>query len=99
MEINLYSVFDVKAGVFQQPIFVINDAVAIRSFDAVVKDKSHEIGKYPSDYSLYHIGVFDTDSGHIYPGRKDSNTNPTKVIDGLSLAGGNLSDLIHRVQS
>lgn len=62
---KLYSVFDVKATTFAAPFILQNDAIAIRSFAAAVKDPESMLSKYPEDYILYCIGTFDPDSSVI----------------------------------
>lgn len=61
MIISLYSVHDALNG-FGAPSLQNNDAAAMRSFAEVFKDVYS-----PTDYSLWKIGSFDTESGEIFP--------------------------------
>lgn len=62
---NIYSVFDKKAEVFCQPFCSQNDSTAIRDFQYAANDNTTDIGRYPLDFSLYFLGVFDDQSGNI----------------------------------
>jgi len=61
----VYSVFDKKVGAYAQPFFVSHEQVALRAFAAAVQDKELTIGKFPEDYALYCLGVFDDASGSL----------------------------------
>lgn len=60
MKFNLYTVLDQiaeEAG----PVFVAkNSGVALRNFSAMIKDMA-----MPSDYSLFHVGEYDSDSMEV----------------------------------
>lgn len=56
---DIFVVHDTKAGVFGQPFYAENISVAMRSFRYAANDKNTEIGKYPSDFNLYHLGNYD----------------------------------------
>ena len=62
---NVYAVKDVKAQLFNNPFIQKSDGVAIRTFAAACEDSQTELNKYPSDFSLYHIGTYDPESGKI----------------------------------
>lgn len=69
MLLRLYSVRDVLSG-FMTPVLEQNDAIAMRNFqmacDSFRPDTTLMTWR-PSDYSLYCIASFDTDSGVISP--------------------------------
>ena len=65
MKINIYSVHDAKAKAYGQPFLLQTDGLATRSFiQATLSDKT-EFGKYPLDYSLFRIGVYDDETSII----------------------------------
>lgn len=64
MKYNVYSVRDVKTG-WLPPTYDISDISAQRNFAFAVNNESSIMSFAPSDFSLYCIGVFDTDSGEI----------------------------------
>lgn len=65
MKIGVYSVFDSKAEVFSQPMFMGNRGQAIRSFqDEINRDnKESLLHKHPADFSLFEIGFWDNEKG------------------------------------
>lgn len=69
MKCNVYSIRDVLTG-FMTPIVDQNDATALRNFTmacSVVDASKSTMSFRPSDYSLYRIAVFDTESGSVEP--------------------------------
>lgn len=65
---KMYSVFDAKLAVFSHPWYALTDAAAIRSFTDAVNDPNSprpEWGKHPEDFSLFYIGDFYDDTGHV----------------------------------
>ncbi|QXP08259.1 MAG: nonstructural protein [Arizlama microvirus] len=77
---NAYSILDVKSKIYNNPHFLINDAVAIRQFGIIVNDKESIISKYPEDFRLYRVGTFDMNTGKI-----TSEINPVEIAHGLNL--------------
>jgi len=77
---SAYTILDTKSKVYNQPHFLINDAVAIRQFGLVVNDKESIISKYPEDFRLYRVGSFDLSTGKITP-----EPNPVEIAHGLNL--------------
>lgn len=67
MKINVYSVFDTAAKVFQRPFFAGADGEATRAFADVVNDDKHPVGMHPEDYSLFRVGLFDDGKGTLHP--------------------------------
>lgn len=64
MVYNVYSVLDVNVG-YGVPIVQDNDAVAMRAFENGCVDQSSIWYTHSSDFSLWCIGSFDTDSGKL----------------------------------
>ncbi|WGL31259.1 nonstructural protein [Dipodfec virus UOA04_Rod_845] len=85
----MYCIRDSLVG-FMTPVLEQNDAVAMRSFamacDSFRSDKSLMSWK-PSDYSLYHIADFDSETGLVSP-----ITPPLLVCNGDSVAVGGSHD-------
>lgn len=73
MKLKLYTIRDNTAnscmGVWEAP----NDLVAIRNFaeTASQKDKdgkpANNVAKYPKEFDLYSLGVFDNETGELTP--------------------------------
>lgn len=64
MKFCVVSIRDDKVG-FLQPTFDINTASAVRSFSDAVKSTDYGFRLHPGDFSLYHVGYFDSESGAL----------------------------------
>lgn len=62
---KLFSVHDSVAKTFIQPFAVPSVAIALRHFTNCANDKQTDIGRNPSDFVLYELGEFDSDTGII----------------------------------
>lgn len=62
-----FAVFDQKAEAFTQPFFLPTKQIAVRTFADCCNDKNHAFGRHPADYTLFHVGHFDTQSGQLVP--------------------------------
>ena len=78
MIINLYSIYDLKAGVYGTIFTQLNDSVAQRTFIHLIRDEDTTIHSSPEDYVLYCVGAFDDARGYI----DNSSEYPRLVIDG-----------------
>jgi hypothetical protein len=67
MKQNIFTIYDVKAEAYLQPIFVENEATAKRALMDVLGNPEHQFAKYPMDYSLFHIGKYSQENGSIEP--------------------------------
>lgn len=59
MILQMYNVKDKVSEEFAPPFVAKNDAVALRQFNNLINNLN------PQDYSLYHIGQYDSDTGLI----------------------------------
>lgn len=69
MIFHFYSIRDELSG-FMTPALETSDSVAIRNFQFAVDEKHHSatiMSFKPSDFSLYKVGVFDTELGQVSP--------------------------------
>lgn len=62
----LVSVYDKVACLYFPIITEVNLEVAVRNFREGAK-KNPQIGAYPSDYELHHVGYFDDETGQVLP--------------------------------
>lgn len=60
-----FAVFDSAAKVFNPPFLMHNRAEAIRGFGAVVNEPGTQFNQFARDFTLYEIGSFDSDTGHL----------------------------------
>jgi hypothetical protein len=76
MKLKMYAVRDHKTAQFANPMFVVTDGHAIRSFaDAVNQDdKENLLHRHPADFALFTLGDYDTETGIITP------TQPTQLV-------------------
>lgn len=65
MKMKMYSLLDEKAKVFSRPFYANTDGEALRSFSSVIEDKNSMPGKFPIDFTLWKVGEFDDNTGHI----------------------------------
>lgn len=79
-DVYAYCILDKKAKIYHQPHFLINDAVAIRQFSVVVNHEEGMVKKFPEDYALYRVGIFDMMTGIIVP-----ENYPVEVASGLNI--------------
>mgnify|MGYP000547887757 CR=1 FL=1 len=68
-----YSIYDSKAEAFNQPFFAEKDGLAIRIFTDHVNNPESIWGKYPHDFTLFHVGHFDSESGSLEPEKTPRN--------------------------
>lgn len=64
MTYPIYSIRDIKTG-YLQPTIDMNDDSAIRNFEHAVNNTESLFFTHSSDYSLYKLGMFDTETGEI----------------------------------
>lgn len=62
---QLFSVYDSAASRFL-PIFPAEtQEVAIRQFRHLVNQEGHQFNQFAEDYTLFHLGTFDPDTGSL----------------------------------
>lgn len=59
MNYNLYVIYDKVSEQYSAPFTSLNDATAVRHFNSVTRGNSMA---EPSDFELYGVGIFNTDS-------------------------------------
>ncbi len=60
-----FSVYDSAANRYLEPFFAPTMEFAIRGFREAVNKEGHQFKKFPEDYTLYHIGGFDAETGNL----------------------------------
>lgn len=65
MILNIYSIFDKKAGSYGTPFFTTNHPTAIRAVARLLFDPSTTVAHNPEDFQLIHIGEFDDATAQI----------------------------------
>lgn len=67
MKLHLFSIYDSKVNSYQSPFPTTHQGYALRHFESLVNDTSSPYGQNPSDFTLFSIGSFDTDTGKLEP--------------------------------
>lgn len=65
MQLQVFSIRDQKAAAFGMPFFQKTKGEAIRNFQELSKDEKSLVAKYPEDFDLYHVGVYDDQTGLV----------------------------------
>jgi hypothetical protein len=63
--LKCYAIFDKKALSFATPFFAVNDEVAMRSFEDLVRDRRSLVSQHPEDFALHFVGHFEPESGKL----------------------------------
>lgn len=65
MIVGMYSIYDRKGGLFYQPFFAPNDALAARTVFMRERNEPSAYTQFPEDFMLVKIGSFDYGTGHL----------------------------------
>lgn len=79
MIFNVYSIFDKVAREYLSPTLDVNHDTARRNFLSALLSAQTIMNKFPSDYELYYIGDFDSETSDI------SSITPVLVARGGEL--------------
>lgn len=81
---KVYAVQDAKSGMFNQPIFLLSDGEAVRSFaDACAPGNEQSmLSRHPEDFNLFYIGEYDESEGTLQA------SIPVHLANGGILIGG-----------
>lgn len=86
---RMFSVYDIKAEIFNTPFFMPSRGQAIREFGDLVRDPQSRLSKHPGDYKLVQIGVFDDATGTLLPDERIetvSQGSDFQLAEAVSLA-------------
>ena len=67
MNKNLCSIYDKKSETYAPPFVEITDGTAIRACMDLLQRQELPFGKYPKDYHLVKIAMWDETDGHPSP--------------------------------
>lgn len=65
MQLQIFAVYDSKAGAFNQPFFMHNKETAMRAFTSACMDTNTDLHRYPTDFALFHIGTYEDSNATI----------------------------------
>lgn len=84
MLLKMFSMYDAKAEIFNNPFFKSTPGEAERDFRTAVNDpKSGHLHQYPEDYDLFFLGEYDDQTGKI-----NALQTPQHVVKALQLKEG-----------
>ena len=66
MILNKYTIFDTPLQAYHQDYTLETEALALRQFADMANEET-QIAKNPEDFSLWHIGTFETTTGQLTP--------------------------------
>lgn len=64
---EMFAIYDSAIGAFNAPIFVRSRGEAIRSFQDACNDQKTEFYRHASDYTLFHLGVYNDSDANFTP--------------------------------
>jgi hypothetical protein len=82
----MYTLYDSKAEFYSAPFFAPNEQVAIRDFHKLIFVTGAIAPAYASDFTLYEVGSFNSDSGMF-----ESLSDIRLVIKGSVLKSADVS--------
>ncbi|QXP08515.1 MAG: nonstructural protein [Arizlama microvirus] len=65
MQNEIFSIYDTKAQSFHKPYYSQNTQTAIREATEAAKNPDSLLSRYPEDFNLFRLGVFDQHTGII----------------------------------
>ena len=68
MEHKMFSLLDIKAGLYSPPFFMVSGAHAVRAVAELGADSSNLVGRHPSDFQLVQLGTWDDTTGQATTG-------------------------------
>ncbi len=80
MKLLAFSVYDAAAEAYLPPMFLETKGMCIRSFADAVNEEGHAFGRHAADYTLFHIGWFDSLSGELEMITPDSMGNALQYV-------------------
>lgn len=79
-KLEIFSIYDTAAEIFNQPFTAVNQAVAERMFGQIVNDPSTNFRFHPEDYRLYLVGTFDQHTGVV-----ESREAPGLIVQAIDV--------------
>lgn len=73
MIINVFAIYDTAVNAYSQPYYSHTNGSALRAFADHVNDPNSNVNKHPADYSLFHLGTFNDETGEL------AGIKPTRI--------------------
>lgn len=81
MKLQAFTVYDVKAESYTRPFFEQSTATAVRAFTDAVNEEGQDFNRHAEDYTLFHVGDFDDQTGTFTPLEPRSLGNALTFLD------------------
>lgn len=72
MKYDIVSIKDEKTGCFHNPFYFANLDYARAEIRAVANTPETKLNKYPTDFTVYHLGSYDDTVGRFIPTETDT---------------------------
>ncbi len=80
-----FAIWDAAAEAYLPPMFMTTKGQAIRSFADAVNEEGHQFARHADDYTLFHVGQFNQDTGMFTPMEPDSMGNALTFVTRLEV--------------
>lgn len=67
MRLGMFCLLDLAVEAHAAPFFARSNAEAARMVDQAASEKGSTLQLYPTQFELFRIGCFDTDTGQVVP--------------------------------
>lgn len=67
MIFQAFTIYDTASATYSPPFFQSTKGLAIRMFSETATDKTTSIGRHPMDFTLFHTGEYDDQTGTMQP--------------------------------
>jgi len=67
MLLNAYTLYDNKALTYSPPFYAAAHGQAVRLVMELAQDTNTTVGRHPSDFTLFCVGMFDDATGALLP--------------------------------
>jgi hypothetical protein len=64
-KLHVFAVYDSKVEAYLSPFYMRTRGEAMRAWEATVMDTKNDFYKYPSDYTLFQLGMYDDSNGRF----------------------------------
>ena len=65
MKLEIYSIYDFASKTYNAPYYQKTDEAALQHFVSLTNDENSLISKFPDQFALFNIGIFNDESGFI----------------------------------
>lgn len=98
MQTYVFSLYDMKTGIYGTPFFSIHEAHAVRMVADLAADLSTVVGRHPADYTLYCLGRFDDATGMLANDLSPVSTVP-QILEAYRKSTPPLPLMVHRSEA